>query len=249
MSGRRVLGSVLLVLGALLAVAAEGQNAEAKPRTNKQRAKTAGDDKSSEFRWCRLQDAQPFLKRRAFVRSGALQARPHDRALRYRVDKYGTIPGLEVGGENDETAYSQAKVVSFMGLPLQIHEKVAPALRCVERRIQKTCRSSDERYVARAIGGFRRDNTYRGGEVSNHMFGIAVDIDPDRNPCCGCVEPWPSHKACKDPGRTIYEKTELTKCWIDAFERYGFYWLGRDKLEDTMHFEFLGDPDRILPEQ
>ena len=25
-------------------------------------------------------------------------------------------------------------------------------------------------------------------------------------------------------------------------------WLGHDALQDTMHFEFLGDPDRILTE-
>jgi len=31
-------------------------------------------------------------------------------------------------------------------------------------------------------------------------------------------------------------------CWVEVFESYGFYWLGRDKLQDTMHFEFLGDP-------
>jgi hypothetical protein len=247
MLARRLLGSVFAIIAALLLFAA-GDPAEAKPAGSKQRAKVARmREKSDEFRWCRLQDAQAFLKRRAFVKRGQLQGRPHDRALRYRVDKYGTIPGLELGGDNSATAYSQAKVAAFMGLPLQIHEKIAPALRCVERRIQKTCRDQDERYVPRAVGGFRRDNSYRGGEVSNHLFGIAVDIDPDRNPCCGCVDPWPSHKACQDATRTIYQKTELTKCWIGAFERYGFYWLGRDKLEDTMHFEFLGDPDRILP--
>jgi hypothetical protein len=55
------------------------------------------------------------------------------------------------------------------------------------------------------------------------------------------------HPLCK---RTtgIVGRTALTRCWVDAFERYGFYWLGRDAiLRDTMHFEFLGDPDRITP--
>ena len=32
---------------------------------------------------------------------------------------------------------------------------------------------------------------------------------------------------------------------MHAFERYGFYWLGHDVLMDTMHYEFLGDPDKI----
>ena len=46
-----------------------------------------------------------------------------------------------------------------------------------------------------------------------------------------------------------FERTELPRCWIDTFERYGFYWLGRDpQLRDTMHFEFLGNPERIIPD-
>ena len=68
-------------------------------------------------------------------------------------------------------------------------------------------------YVPNAVGGFRLGNTYRGGEVSNHLFGIAIDIDPERNPCCGCVDPWPSHPLCKVAGASIYEKTSLPKCW------------------------------------
>jgi hypothetical protein len=38
----------------------------------------------------------------------------------------------------------------------------------------------------------------------------------------------------------------MPECWVHAFERYGFYWLGHDVLRDTMHYEFLGDPDHIL---
>jgi hypothetical protein len=45
---------------------------------------------------------------------------------------------------------------------------------------------------------------------------------------------------------TIWERMSMPKCWVDAFEKYGFYWLGHDKLMDTMHFEFLADPDQIM---
>jgi hypothetical protein len=37
----------------------------------------------------------------------------------------------------------------------------------------------------------------------------------------------------------------MPACWVGVFERFGFYWLGHDALKDTMHFEFLGDPERI----
>ena len=89
-------------------------------------------------------------------------------------------------------------------------------------------------------------NTYRGGEVTNHAYGIAIDIDPSENTCCGCVKPWSDAPACKRVTQSEYDHMAMPECWVHAFERYGFYWLGHDVLKDTMHFEFLGDPDRII---
>lgn len=198
---------------------------------------------------CRPQRAQEFLKRPHFVRGGRLDGKRNDKTVRFRVERYGSITGLPFERLNAVTVQSRLVSTQFFGLGVQVHRSVAPALRCVERRIRKRCTDADERYKPRALGGFRQNNTFRGGELSNHLFGIAVDIDPDRNPCCGCVEPWPEHPACQGDAQTVFERTELPRCWIYAFERYGFYWLGRDPiLRDTMHFEFLGNPDRVLTE-
>ena len=92
----------------------------------------------------------------------------------------------------------------------------------------------------------RSFNTFHTGEISNHVYGIAIDIDPDRNPCCGCIGA--SHfPRCKGGPQPAYPPMKLPQCWVDSFEKYGFYWLGNDPdLRDTMHFEFLGDPDKIL---
>jgi len=204
--------------------------------------------KAAQSGQCRPEEAQSFLKRESFVKNGQLQAPDHLKAIRFRVGRYGRIEGLGFEELNSNTAFSQAASVRFMGRPVLVHRKIAPALRCVEKRIRKTCNKHADRYVPNAVGGFRSENSYRGGEISNHLFGIAVDIDPERNPCCGCVGAWPDHPACKGPASTVYERTALPRCWVHAFERYGFYWLGRDKeLRDTMHFEFLGDPDRGAP--
>jgi hypothetical protein len=215
-------------------------------------AKSGRSDKSSKTskkrkkpaNVCRKERPQRFLERPHFMKGGMLLGREHQRALRYRVERYGYVEGLGMEGANGKSAFSHAASVRFFGLPLTVHEKIVPALRCVERQIRKQCKEPDERYTPHAVGGFRQSNTYRGGEVSNHLFGIAVDIDPDRNPCCGCVAPWPEHKLCQHPEKPIYERTSLPRCWIQAFENHGFYWLGHDELEDTMHFEYLGDPDR-----
>ncbi|XYH94305.1 M15 family metallopeptidase [Sorangium sp. So ce1128] len=207
-------------------------------------AKETARAKKTKHYECRVQSPQKFLKRRTFIEKGMLNPKKHARAVRYLTEHYGHVETDETRRLNPESAFSQATTVQFMGLPLSIHEKIAPALHCVEKRIRATC-TRKSRYTPRAVGGFRTANSYRGAEISNHLFGIALDIDPDRNPCCGCVDPWPTSPLCHEKKRTAYERTALTRCWIKAFERYGFDWLGHDDLEDTMHFEFLGNPDRI----
>jgi hypothetical protein len=192
---------------------------------------------------CRVQAPQKFLMRRSFLHKGILDMKKQTAAVRYLTERYGRVDSEATSQWSQTSALTHAKTVRFMGLPVSVHAKIAPALACVEKRIQKTC-TGKSRYTPRAVGGFRAANTYRGAEVSNHLFGIAIDIDPDKNPCCGCVDPWPSNPICKNPG-PVLKRTALTKCWIRSFERFGFDWLGHDTLEDTMHFEFLGDPDRI----
>jgi D-alanyl-D-alanine carboxypeptidase len=191
----------------------------------------------------RVQAPQKFLERRSFLHAGQLDTKKHTAALRWLVEHYGHTDDEVTMRFGGQPARMRAKTVQFMGMPISIHAKIAPALAAVEKRITKTC-TGGSRYTPKAIGGFRSANTYRGVEVSNHLLGIAIDIDPDRNPCCGCVDPWPTNPVCKKPG-PVYRRTALPRCWIQSFERFGFDWLGHDTLEDTMHFEFLGDPDRI----
>jgi hypothetical protein len=193
---------------------------------------------------CHREVAQKFLMRKSYVRHRVLDARAHARAIKWRVQTYGSVPGVAEAKDGAEPVSAHVKSTTFMGLPIVLHEKVIPKLECVERRIKRECKKPKDRYVPRSIGGLRTVNTGHHGEVSNHLFGIAIDIDPDKNPCCHCVEPWPNHPACKDQNRSVYERTALPRCWIRAFERYGFHWLGDDQLEDTMHFEYLADPNR-----
>jgi hypothetical protein len=193
---------------------------------------------------CRVQAPQRFLERRTFVKHGQVEPAAHLKALKYLVGHYGNAGDPTTTSMNPNGAASHAKGVKFFGHPLQVHEKIAPALACVEKRLKKSCTGKSS-YTPLAVGGLRTANTYRGAEVSNHLLGIAVDVDPDRNPCCGCVDPWPTSPLCKDPDKTVYQRTALPKCWIRSFERFGFDWLGHDPIGDTMHFEFLGDPEHI----
>lgn len=239
--GRR---SVVALGSALFAFALGGPSIENEPAAEAKEHAASSAKATYEY-GCLVQPPQSFLERRTFVKKGQVQPTKHVRALKYFAERFGNAGDDATTKWNSHEASADAKTVKFFGQPISINAKIVPALACVEKRIRKTCTGKSS-YTPRAVGGFRTSNTYRGGEVSNHLFGIAVDIDPDRNPCCGCVDPWPSSPLCKDAkSKPVYERTALPKCWVKAFEHFGFDWLGHDELEDTMHFEFLGDPDKI----
>lgn len=167
-----------------------------------------------------------------------------DDAIRYRTEKYGYFEGFGSPTWNKHPPKHFARPTTFMGMTVQLHERVIPALKCVEAALKSS--PAGDAYKPHAAGGIRFKNTYRGVEVSNHVYGIAIDIEPDKNSCCGCVAPWPDHPLCKAKNKTVWERMAMPRSWVEAFERFGFYWLGHDVLQDTMHFEFLGDPDKVL---
>src|SRR5262245_21482871 len=79
---------------------------------------------------CRLQEPQAFLKRTGFVRHGQLSPARHARAVRYRVEHYGSVEaeGFDLEPLNAERAPTQALGVKFMGLWVNVHKKIATAL-------------------------------------------------------------------------------------------------------------------------
>ncbi len=193
---------------------------------------------------CKEQAAQPFLIRGNWFKGDpALGRKMLEDAIKYRTKEYGYFEGFGNPAWNKHPPRFYAKGMSFMGLGVQINEKVIPALKCVEAALKAA--HVDTAYHPTSAGGIRFSNTYRGFEVSNHVYGIALDIEPSKNSCCGCVAPWPDHPLCKNKKLTVYERMAMPKSWVEVFERYGFYWLGHDVLQDTMHFEFLGDPAQV----
>jgi hypothetical protein len=195
---------------------------------------------SGEVSACNEQEPQPFLVRGNFLKD----PRGNEHAIQYRTDQYGYFKGFGRPGVSKDPPSASTVETTFMGLGVRMHRKVVPALKCVEEEIRRSC--SEHPYKPQALAGIRYRNTYRGGEVTNHIYGIAIDIDPALNTCCGCVKPWNDAPICKRPAKTEYDRMVMPECWVHAFERYGFYWLGHDVLRDTMHFEFLADPDRIV---
>ncbi len=199
---------------------------------------------------CLPQKAQPFLIRANWYPSSkdaeaiAKGKEWMAESLRYRTEQYGYFEGYGKKEWNAHPPIHYAVGTKFLGLPIRINAKVVPALRCVELALEKEGLLS--KYKPQGYSGIRTKNTYRGAEISNHIFGIAIDIDPSLNTCCNCVKPWSEHRLCQNKKLTVYERMVMPKEWVPVFENYGFYWLGHDVIQDTMHFEFLGDPTKII---
>ncbi|MCB9594529.1 MAG: M15 family metallopeptidase [Sandaracinaceae bacterium] len=200
---------------------------------------------------CNEQDPLPYLIRdswttRVYMDRDEMRERRQvaQQAVRFRTENYGFFTGFGLPEWNAHTPMENSEGLRLFDRPIRLNQRIIAAARCAEQEIARTCGGDD--YQPRRLSGIRDRNTYHNGEVSNHVYGIAIDLDPQQNTCCNCVKEWRLHPLCQATPQTIFERMVMPECWVRGFEKYGFYWLGHDRLMDTMHFEFLGDPEHVL---
>ncbi len=200
---------------------------------------------------CNYQDPQAFMIRENYLTHTKMpiaefrrRCRLYNKSVRYRTKNYGYFKGFGRRAWNRRAPSEYAKVTTFFGKSVRMNERIIPVLECVEQQIRTEC--GHVPYQPGRLGGIREKNTYQNHEVSNHVYGIAIDIDPSKNRCCLCGGRYSQTPICQRRVSSIYERMSIPQCWVDTFERFGFYWLGRDRQQDAMHFEFLGDPAEIL---
>jgi len=109
-----------------------------------------------------------------------------------------------------------------------VHKKVADVFKKVFKEIAESKVDYNftdvQSYCCRYIGSSICRN------YSLHAFGLAIDINPKRNPHC------PFYPVCKKENVLI---TDLPPQVIEIFKRNGFRWGGDYKSsKDAMHFEY-----------
>ena len=143
---------------------------------------------------------------------------------------------LKIGAEAVIGCQNSKKISAFFGPPgakltqydffgnqITVHELLTPYL----DSIQKEIKASNINYSFDDVQGFNLRSKRHGGGLSLHSWGIAIDINPDRNPY---------QRGNYDP-----PQTDIPGEVIDIFKKYGFFWGGDWPGErDPMHFEWYG---------
>lgn len=132
-------------------------------------------------------------------------------------------PGSKAG-----MAYHKKNIVVLRtsGIAVSVHRSVAPLFKaaieeCVRRGYDFNKVKDDWGYNHRFIRGSKTT-------LSNHSWGLAVDLNATKNPMTS-------------DGKI---HTDMPAWVVAVFAKYGFFWGGNysGKRKDPMHFEFLGTP-------
>lgn len=135
------------------------------------------------------------------------------------------------------------KSVTLWGKKTRVHERILPALRRVEARVNALAETDDE--VKRFVEGLRSADAYHWRRIADtnrlsfHSLGIAVDVLPDKWKGLQIYWLW-----ARDFIGPDWMLTPLAKRWmppvdvIAIFEDEGFIWGGKWGIFDNMHFEY-----------
>lgn len=143
---------------------------------------------------------------------------------------------IKIGADTITGCQDASLITSFMGKPggnlvtyglfghdVSVNEKITSSLDMVQRDVN----AAGTGYTFDDIQTFNYRRKTGGGGLSLHSWGIAVDINPSRNPY-----------QARNNGEL---QTDIPPQIIEIFKKYGFQW-GGDWVgnRDPMHFEWYG---------
>ncbi len=142
---------------------------------------------------------------------------------------------LDLYGSGPDDPKRKFALVAFGRKQIKVHQLAAPAFACVDQAIRHC--PEFQTYSFDWISDATLWRPIRGSsERSTHAWGLAIDINPQRNPLCTVT----ATSECRLEDANV---ADMPKCFVQAFQTYGFRW-GGDFFprRDPMHFQFEGDP-------
>lgn len=135
------------------------------------------------------------------------------------------------------------KTITLWGKTTKVHERILPALRRVESRVNTLAKNDEE--VKRFVTNLRSTDAYYWRRIADtnrlsfHSLGIAIDVLPKNWRGKQIYWLW-----ARDYYGSDWMLTPLEKRWmppapvIAIFEDEGFIWGGKWGIFDNMHFEY-----------
>lgn len=112
---------------------------------------------------------------------------------------------------------------NLFGHDITVNERIIDSLKTIQDEVN----ALNTGYTFDDIQGYNLRWKRFGGGMSLHSWGIALDINPLRNPYQGNID-----------GPT---STDIPQPIIDTFKKHGFFWGGDwEGYRDAMHFEWYG---------
>lgn len=135
------------------------------------------------------------------------------------------------------------KGITFLGLKLNVHDRIAEKVKIVEKQIKSAAETDEETALfvknMASTGGYNWREISDSGSRSFHSLGIAVDVLPKGWNQKNVYWSWR-----RDLEPDTWMMLSLERRWmppekvIKIFEENGFIWGGKWIVWDNMHFEY-----------
>ncbi len=157
--------------------------------------------------------------------------------------RHGAFPGTLYGVRTAGQAREKMVTVTLMGHRIRVHPMIREPLRRVQEEIDVLLRDDPEVQAFNLdllrVEGFLWRSIAGTQTVSNHGYGIAVDLVPRSYFRRNAYWRWSEQAGIEEWWNIPVERRwTVPRVIVEAFERHGFVWGGRWLFFDAIHFEY-----------
>jgi hypothetical protein len=143
---------------------------------------------------------------------------------------------------DEATAYRRQKTTFFLGMKTLVHRDLLEDLAAVEEEILAAARNDRELAAfveqLQTIEGYNYRRVDGTASLSNHSYGIAIDLIPAWYGRRQVYWRWALNAGLDWYAVPMEQRFTFPAAFVEAFERHGFVWGGKWRFFDTIHFEY-----------
>jgi hypothetical protein len=143
---------------------------------------------------------------------------------------------------DEASAYARQKTIFFLGMKTMVHRELLEDVASIEEEILALARESTEvqAFLERVswVAGYHFRNVDGTGFRSNHSYGAALDLLPERFDGEQAYWRWTMRDNITWYEVPNEDRYLVPMAIVRIFEHHGFVWGGKWRFFDTIHFEY-----------